>query len=172
MESQHTLETLAILFRATPQELNCIRRLNEATLNEHGHHLSVSVIFAAFRFTTLDEFENLILPNNDTRQQALEDFVANLRPDLIEWINEVKDVFWHESDCKSLSMQLFVAAESHHISSVASFAIISAAMALQGFPRPRDLNRILWGAAKNVQDNRAKTRNAEERREAELKGEA
>jgi hypothetical protein len=169
MEPPITQSLLAIILRAEREDLFRVTLERDSRLNADAPPMSFQAICNSIKHEVPMQLDEIELSPNVEREDKLADFLCNMNPARIEWIEEVKLTHWDETGWKSKAAYLFMRSESLGISGTASFAILAASMALQGFKMPNDLNKMLWAAKRNSQQQLKELMDAEKRREAELK---
>lgn len=169
METPITKSLLAIILQAEREDLFKLTLESDSRLKAEAPPMSFRAICDSIIHEVPASFDEFELTLNDEREDKLAEFLCNMSASRIEWIEEVKLTHWDETGWKSRAAYLFMRSESLGISGTASFAILAASMALQGFKVPNDLNKMLWAAKRNSQQQLKELADAEKRREAELK---
>lgn len=169
METPITKSLLAIILQAEHEDLFKLTLESDSRLKADAPPISFRAICDSVIHEVPGSFEEIELSPNDEREDKQADFLCNISPARIEWIEEVKFTHWDEMGWRSSAAQLFMTAESRGISGTASFAILAASMALQGFQVPKRLSTLLGAAKRNSQQQLKDLADAEMRREAELK---
>jgi len=169
METPISNSLLAIILQAKREDLFRITMENDSRIKAKAPSMSPEAISDSIQHKVPASFDNIKLRPKYEREGKLADFLLNLTPACIEWIEEVKNTYWDAVGWKSSATQLFMTAESRGVSGTASFAILAASMALQGFPVPKGLSAFLGAAKRNCQQQVKELADAEKRRESELK---
>lgn len=169
MEASITNSLLAIILQAKREDLFRLTLESYSRFEVDAPPLSFQAICDSIQHEVPASFDDIELSPNHEREDKLADFLCNMTPNRIEWIEEVKGIRWDEIGWRSSAAQLFMTAESRGISGTVSFAVLAASMALQGFLVPKDLNTLLWAAKRNCQEQVKELAKAEKRREAEMK---
>jgi hypothetical protein len=169
MENPITNSLLAIILQAEHEDLFKLTLESDSRLKADAPPMSFQAICNSIKHEVPVSFDEFELSPNDEREDKQAEFLCNMSASRIEWVEEVKQTHWDRFDYKTKASYLFMTAESLGISGTASFAILAASMALRGFKVPNDLNKQLWAAKRNSQQQLKELMDAEKRREAELK---
>lgn len=169
MENPITNSLLAIILQAEHEDLFKLTLESDSRLKADAPPMSFQAICNSIKHEVPMQFDEIELSPNVEREDKLAEFLCNMSAARIEWIEEVKLTHWDETGWKSRAAYLFMRSESLGISGTASFAILAASMALQGFKMPKDLHKQLGAAKRNSERQLKELADAEKHREAELK---
>ena len=169
MENE-TISLIAFITQASWSQFENAKVFNDVHHQDFEYDLPITTTLPhpLFAGINLDALTGFKVKHTPERQAKLEQFIYNITPAQFHWLDQARATEWHDADWKTNASHLFVTAESMGVSGTASYAILAALMAVQGFPLPANLAGCLSVAKQVVAKNREDLAHAEKRRATEL----